>query len=422
MLTLGARLAAGWIAGSFCVKTALRAFCPAMTRRLPRAAKLANRLPMTGNASAPRGAATNPLFNNSPLKLGSFSTNLSGGGTISKMAGLLKAEWPATRELARLADEMKFEAIVPVGRWKGFGGETNFNGEGFEVFAWAAGLSEATSYSSVFATSHIPTVHPLFAAKQAAAIDHIGGGRFTLNLVTGWFAPEMEMFGITLLDHDGRYDMAEEWVQIATRLWTDPAPFDFSGRFYQMKKAELAPKPIQRPRPPLMSAAGSDRGRRFAAQYCDVCFVAPETQDPGQLKAKVDKYRNYAREEFGRDIQVWSNAYVFHGDNEADGKALWHHCVEEQGDYPGVQNMLDVMGLNSLLMPPQILQSVKKHFIAGWSGYPLIGGAAQVVEGLGVLKKAGFDGILLTWPRWVEGITRFRDEAIPLLKQAGLRN
>ena len=195
------------------------------------------------------------------------------------MSGLLKAEWPATKELARLADEMKFEAIVPVRRWKGFGGETNFNGEGFEVFAWAAGLSEATSYSSVFATSHIPTVHPLFAAKQAAAIDHIGG-RFTLNLVTGWFVPEMDMFGITLLDHDGRYDMAEEWVQIATRLWTDPEPFYFSGRFYQMKQAELAPKPIQRPRPPLMSAAGSDRGRRFAAQYCDVCFVAPETQDP----------------------------------------------------------------------------------------------------------------------------------------------
>jgi dimethylsulfone monooxygenase len=112
---------------------------------------------------------------------------------------------------------------------------------------------------------------------------------------------------------------------------------------------------------------------------------------------------------------------VFQGDSEADGKALWHHCVEEQGDYPGVQNMLDVMGVNSQLMPPHILESVKKHFIAGWSGYPLIGGAAQVVEGLSVLKKAGFDGILLTWPRWVEGMTRFRDEVMPLLKQAGLR-
>lgn len=324
-------------------------------------------------------------------------------------------------ELARLADEMKFEAIVPVGRWKGFGGETNFNGEGFEVFIWAAGLSSATHYSSVFATSHIPTVHPLFAAKQAAAIDHIGNGRFTLNLVTGWYTPEMEMFGITLLDHDSRYEMAEEWVQIATRLWSDPEPFDFNGRFYQLKKAELAPKPVQRPRPPLMSAAGSDRGRRFAAQYCDICFIAPESHDPQQLRAKVDKYRNFAREEFGREIQVWSNAYVFQGDTEADGRALWHHAVHELGDWAGVQNMLDVMGVTSQLVPPSVLDFLKQHFIAGWAGYPLVGGKEQVVEGLAMLKKAGFDGILLTWPRWVEGMMRFRDEVMPLLKQAGLR-
>jgi FMNH2-dependent dimethyl sulfone monooxygenase len=372
-------------------------------------------------APSPSLSTTNPLFGGASLKLGSFSTNLSGGGTISKMSGLLKADWSTTLELARLADAMKFEAIVPVGRWKGFGGATNFNGEGFEVFSWAAGLSALTSYSSVFATSHIPTVHPLFAAKQAAAIDHIGSGRFTLNLVTGWYVPEMEMFGIKLLDHDSRYEMAEEWVQIATRSWADPEPFDFFGRFYQVKKAELAPKPIQKPRPPLMSAAGSDRGRRFAAQYCDICFIAPESYEFDKLKAKVDKYREFAHREFGRSIQIWSNAYVFHGDNEADGKALWHHCVEEQGDWVGVQNMLDVMGVTSQLVPPAVLESLKKHFIAGWSGYPLVGGADQIVEGLAVLKKAGFDGILLTWPRWLEGMTRFRAEAVPLLQQAGLR-
>jgi FMNH2-dependent dimethyl sulfone monooxygenase len=376
---------------------------------------------MTAATTAQSTSPTNPLFHDCPLRLGTFSTNLSGGGTISKMEGLLKAEWPVTLELARLADEMQFEAIVPVGRWKGFGGETNFNGEGFEVFIWAAGLTSTTHYSSVFATSHIPTVHPLFAAKQAAAIDHIGQGRFTLNLVTGWFSPEMEMFGITLLDHDSRYEMAEEWAQIAIRLWTDPEPFDFNGRFYQMKKAELLPKPIQRPRPPLMSAAGSDRGRRFAAQYCDICFIAPESHDAGALKAKVDKYRDFARDEFGRDIQVWSNAYVFHGDSEADGKALWHHCVHERGDWQGVQNMLDVMGVTSQLVPPEVLDFLKQHFIAGWAGYPLVGGKEQIVEGLAVLKKAGFDGILLTWPRWREGLTRFRDEVMPLLVEVGLR-
>src|SRR6202521_4500662 len=99
--------------------------------------------------------ASNPLFNDRKLKLGTFCSNLSGGATMSSIDGILQAKWDSALALARMADEMEFEAIVPVGRWKGFGGTTNFNGEGFEVFAWAAGLSEATSYSSVFATSHI---------------------------------------------------------------------------------------------------------------------------------------------------------------------------------------------------------------------------------------------------------------------------
>src|SRR3546814_6724447 len=62
--------------------------------------------------------------------------------------------------------------------------------------------------------SHISTIHPLMAAKQAASIDHISGGRFVLNVVTGWNRPEMEMFGVAMADHDTRYDMAAEWIEI----------------------------------------------------------------------------------------------------------------------------------------------------------------------------------------------------------------
>jgi hypothetical protein len=74
---------------------------------------------------------SNPLFSDRKLKLGSFSTNLSGGAAMSTIDGTLEATWDNTLELARMADEMQFEAIVPVGRWKGFGGATDFNGRGF---------------------------------------------------------------------------------------------------------------------------------------------------------------------------------------------------------------------------------------------------------------------------------------------------
>jgi FMNH2-dependent dimethyl sulfone monooxygenase len=139
--------------------------------------------------------ASNPLFSDRKLRLGTFSSNLSGGCAISSIDGVLEADWTSTLTLAQLADEMQFEALVPVGRWKGFGGVTNFNGAGFESFSWAAGIGSATKYSGVFATSHVPTIHPVMAAKQATTIDHITGGRFSLNIVTGWYQPEIEMFG-----------------------------------------------------------------------------------------------------------------------------------------------------------------------------------------------------------------------------------
>src|SRR6202167_2574150 len=146
--------------------------------------------------------SNNPLFNDRKLKLGTFCSNLSGGATMSSIDGVLKVNWESTATLARLADEMGFEAIVPVGRWKGFGGSTNFNGEGCECFTRAAAMGALTRHPAVFATSHVPTMHPVMAAKQGATIDHISGGRFTLTIVTGWYRREIEIFDGPLMAHN----------------------------------------------------------------------------------------------------------------------------------------------------------------------------------------------------------------------------
>src|SRR5579871_5646881 len=107
---------------------------------------------MTLSRSDQLREASNPLFSNRKLKLGTFSSNLSGGCAISTIDGTLEATWDNTLELARLADAMEFEALVPVGRWKGFGGVTDFNGQGFETFSWAAGIAGATKSPGIFAT------------------------------------------------------------------------------------------------------------------------------------------------------------------------------------------------------------------------------------------------------------------------------
>ena len=365
--------------------------------------------------------ASNPLFSDRKLKLGTFCSNLSGGCTMSTIDGVLEADWTSTVELARLGEAMDFEALVPVGRWKGFGGALDFNSAGFETYTWAAAISALTRRAGVFATSHVPTIHPVMAAKQAMTIDHISGGRFALNIVTGWHQSEIEMFGAPLLEHDRRYAMATEWLTIIKRLWTEEEPFDFAGEFYRTEKASMQPKPVQKPYPVLMCAGSSTKGREFAARHCDVNFVNLDSHEPDAMRARVDQVRRLARDEFGRDIQVWANAYIFHGDTEEDARRYYHHAVHERGDWEGVDNLIRIMGINSQSIPPDRLALLKEHFVAGWGGYSIVGTKEHTVEALLRLQQVGFDGILLSWPRYIQDMQRFHAETYPLVVQAGLR-
>ena len=266
--------------------------------------------------------AGNPLYGERKLKLGTFGTNLDRGCAISTIDGVLEINWPNTLTLAKLADEMEFEALVPVGRWKGFGGVTNFNGPGFETFSWAAGVGALTENPAVFATSHVLTVHPIMAAKQATTIDHITGGRFALNVVTGWHRPEMEMFGARMLDHDDRYRLAVEWLEIIQRLWTAEEDFDYDGKHFKIVKGYLQPKPLQKPFPPVMNAGSSGTGRDYAAKYCDIAFVNTNRGDFDSNKAMIESYRRHARDEYGRELQIWSTCLHRAGRDRAGGQGL----------------------------------------------------------------------------------------------------
>ena len=303
---------------------------------------------------------TNPLFNDRKLKLGTFGTNLDRGCAISTIDGVLEINWPNTLELARCSEEMEFEALVPIGRWHGFGSHTNFNGPGFETFSWAAAIGASTKYPGVFATSHVPTIHPIMAAKQATTIDHVTNGRFALNIVTGWNRPEIEMFGSPLMEHNDRYDCAIEWLDIMKQLWMRDEPIDFEGRFYKIKKGYLEPKPIQRPFPAVMNAGGSERGQHFAAKYCDMVYVVFGSHDFDDCKAKVDAYRELARKEYGREIQVWSYAYVVQGDTEKEAQAYYDEYVNQKGDWQAAQNLVDTMIANAKTLPTEVIAETEE--------------------------------------------------------------
>ena len=79
------------------------------------------------------------------------------------------------------------------------------------------------------------------------------------------------------------------------------------------------------------------------------------------------------------------------------------------------------MGLNTQGRTPEALHAMKMHFIGGWGGFQLIGTKEQIVDGLGKLSALGLDGVVVSWPRYIDDMRTFQRETLPLLRQVGLR-
>jgi FMNH2-dependent dimethyl sulfone monooxygenase len=357
-----------------------------------------------------------PLFNDQKLKLGVFGMNCSNGLLISNAPTGFEMTWEQTLGIVTQADRMGFEIALPLGRWRGFGGSTDFNGISFETYTWAAGLAQATKNIGVFATSHVSTVHPVVAAKQAATIDHISGGRFGINLVMGWFRPEMEMFGGSMLDHDARYGYGDEWLQIATRLWTEEAPFDHDGRHFQLKGVQGHPKPVQK-RPVLINAGTSGAGLEFSAKNVDFAFASIDK--PESIKKHL-AVTEIARSKYDREVGLFGSALVIARDSEDEARAVYQDILD-QGDWVAAKNMMAVLGIESQSFNERLAKSQEK-FVAGYGTNALIGTPAQIVAQLQTYSDYGMQGVVLYFLDYAKELDYFDRKVMPLLREAGLRH
>lgn len=238
------------------------------------------------------GGKQSSILNNNTLKLGFFSPNCSGGMSVTKIPERWVNSWENNIRLAQLADEAGIEFLLPIARWIGYGGETDFHGSVLETLTWATGLLAKTKRINVFATVHTAFIHPVVAAKQLATADQLGQGRLGLNIVAGWNKPEYDAFGIDLPEkHSDRYALAQEWFDVVKTIWNHNGPSDWNGKFYHLKGVYGFPRPYDGI-PPIMNAAGSGEGREFAARNADFLFAI--SVDLEKSKTEVDAIKENA--------------------------------------------------------------------------------------------------------------------------------
>lgn len=361
-----------------------------------------------------------PLFNENRFKLGIFCMNVSAGASMTKAPGKLTPTWEENVRIAQAADSAGWEFLLPLGNWKGSGGETNPHDRSFEVYTWAAGVAAITKQIQVFTTSHLRLVHPMLAAKQGATLDHISGGRSALNIVAGQPADVVAMFGIEQIDHDALYEEADEWTTLVKRLYVEENGFDFEGRFFHMKGARINPKPLQQPHPVIVNAGMSGAGRRFGAKHADFTFV--NLADVDELRTAVAGIRETARAEFGREIGMLNHGYVVCRDTEREALDYERYFIDECGDWAATDTYIEnYMRSGAQSTNVDRLRTARRGLIAGFNGVRFVGTPEQVVDKMLALAEAGINGSALHWVDYEAGIDTVNRRVLPLMIQAGLR-
>ena len=368
----------------------------------------------------PRNAG---LVGGNLLKLGLFGSNCSNGRSYTTVPERWVASWDNNLRLARLADQIGLECMVPIARWKGYGGQTNVNGSSFESIAWACGLLAATRRVNMFCTVHVPLIHPIVAAKQMATVDHVGNGRLGVNVVCGWNEDEFQMFGVAKHEHDDRYEQGDEWWSIIRRVWSGVPPFDFDGRFYQLGSVQGQPLPYADGRPLMMNAGSSPRGRTFAIENSDMHFDG--VRSPEASLERIGETKRRARD-INREVQVWTpvgvicrptqkeaDEYINNLVEHAEWGALGHLAQLHADD---ARSRTDVEGIYRRRGD----DPVERQVLARGS-YCAIGDPESVAAELLKLRGVGFDGLVLNFVEYLDELPYFAQEVLPRLEAAGVR-
>ena len=360
----------------------------------------------------------NVMFDNEQFKLGFFSANCSSGMAVTKVPERWVNSWENNLKLAKLGDEAGIDFMLPIARWIGYGGETDFHGSVLETMTWASGLLAHTHRISVIATIHTAANHPVIVAKQIATIDHIGKGRAGLNIVAGWNKPEYEALGIELPDdHETRYGFAQEWFDIVKKLWTDKAPFDWNGRYFSLKGVYSEPKPVSKV-PPIINAAGSSIGRDFATQNANFLFTP--AIDLARSKEEITELKEIARNK-GRNVDVLTFSTVVCRPTQKEADAYLEHYAQKHADWEAVDNLMRLQFAHAQSFPHDLLSLIRDRMAAGHGGFPLVGTPKKVADGIQELHDAGFGGTTLAFVDYVKEFPYFRDNVLPILEKRGIR-
>lgn len=330
-------------------------------------------------------------------------------------------------DLAQAAERAGFDSIFSADTWSGHQRAAEAAGHHspkFHAPLLAMAIFAVTEHIGVITTMHTTHHKPAHVARMGATLDAFSDGRWGWNIVTGFGDPEARLFGNeTMVEHDERYAMAGEFVDIVKRLWTEAEPIDHDGAYYRVRGRIKAPRPVQRPYPLLVSAGASPAGVRFAASYCDMLVVAGDT--PGKIQAADERLRSLL-EGAGTDRQVGTSpfAIVIVRDGEGEAEEEYERLTQSVNYDATAELTADILpGVASVksLFAGMTHEEAGLAWGSGRGILKFLGNAEQVASQLVELKKTtSASNLLINFPLWNVGeVLGFRT-VLDHLREAGI--
>jgi FMNH2-dependent dimethyl sulfone monooxygenase len=348
--------------------------------------------------------------------------NVSGGLVVSDWEMDTDWTYEYNLDLAREAESVGFDYALAQARFFGsYGADRQL-----EALSVANALAAQTDELHVIGAVHPGLWEPGPLANFIATADRISAGRFSINVVSGWFKGEFTGFGQEWLEHDERYARSEEFIEVLKELWTEEyATYD--GRFYQIGKgidgfdgAPLKPKPVQEPYPKVFQGGNSQAARKMAARQADVLFVNGGSSE--KIRGIIEDVEAYA-EEFGTEPPRFAaNAFVIQRDTEAEAKDVLENIIENATDeaVEAFKEQVEQAGQSTAEGEGMWDDSDFEDLVQYNDGFKtgLIGTEEQIVERIRELDALGIDVVLAGFLHYDTELTRFGEEIIPAVREA----
>ncbi len=345
------------------------------------------------------------------IKFAYWVPNVSGGLVTSDIEQRTDWNYEYNAKLARTAENNGFEYALSQVRYEAsYGAEFQHESTSFSL-----ALLLATERLKVIAAVHPALWQPAVLAKLGATADHLSGGRFAVNVVSGWFKDEFTHLGEPWLEHDERYRRSAEFLQVLRKIWTED-DVEFRGDFYRIHDFTLKPKPLHQPE--LFQGGNSTAARRNGGRYADWYFS--NGKDFDGVTEQILEVRGHAREA-RREVKVGLNGFIIARDTEREAKETLREIVAK-ANRPAVE------GFRTAVQQAGNATSDKKGMWADSSfedlvqyndGFRtgLIGTPEQVAERIADYRRRGVDLVLGGFLHFQEEVEYFGAHVLPLVRE-----